>query len=141
MPGQTILDIPKEEQAQMLSQLRQARYGYLLGLHILLLCAQGRTPTEIASSLFCSRSSVDRTVAAYQSGQTGCGWVDAFDARTPPKLCSWQRSVLSLLKRTPAAYGWCRTRWSCATLALQLAAGRGYQVSRETIRRTLHQLG
>ncbi len=58
-----------------------------------------------------------------------------------PTLCSWQRSLLALLQRTPHAYGWCRTRWSCATLALQLAAGRGYAVSRETIRRTLHRLG
>jgi transposase len=125
----------------MLGHLRQARYGYLLGLHILLLCAQGRTPTEVADSLFCSRSSVYRTVAAYRSGKLGCGWGDATEADAPPGLCSWQRSVLSLLKRAPAAYGWCRTRWSCATLALQLAARRGFRVSRETIRRALHQLG
>ncbi len=141
MPGKTILDIPKEEQERMLSQLRQARYGYLLGLHILLLCAAGWTPSEIAEALFCSRSSVYRTVAAYRSGQTGCGWDDARDADTPPKLRSWQRSLAALLKRAPAAYGWCRTRWSCQTLALQLATGRGYTVSRETIRRTLHRLG
>lgn len=125
----------------MLSQLRHARYGYFLGLHILLLCAKGCTPTEIADLLFCSRSSVYRTVAAYQSGKTGYGWGDAADANAPPKLLSWQRARLSLLKRTPAAYGWCRTRWSCATLALQLTATRGYRVSRETIRRTLHSLG
>ena len=44
----------------MLAELRQARYGHLLALHILLLCARGRTPTEIAAVLFCSRSSVYR---------------------------------------------------------------------------------
>ena len=55
MPQQTILEIPSDEQAQMLGELRQARYGYLLGLHILLLCAAGHTPTEIAEFLFCSR--------------------------------------------------------------------------------------
>ena len=49
----------------MLRELRAARYGYLLALHILLLCAQGRTPSEIATFLFCSRSSVYRVVAAY----------------------------------------------------------------------------
>ena len=69
MPGRTILDIPQEAQVQMLSELRQAGYGYLLGLHILLLCAAGRTPTEIADFLFCSRSSVYRTVAAYRQGK------------------------------------------------------------------------
>jgi transposase len=139
VPGQTILDIPKEEQAQMLSQLRQARYGYLLGLHILLLCARDYTPTEVAASLLCSRSSVYRTVAAYQRGEFSLGWSCA--AEESSGLLSWQRSLLALLRRTPHAYGWCRTRWSCQTLALQLAVGRGYKVSRETIRRTLHRLG
>lgn len=125
----------------MLRELRQARYGYLLGLHVLLLCAGGRTPSEIADSLFCSRSSVYRTVAAYQSGKLRRGWGAASDAVAPPKLLGWQRSLLALLKRTPQAYGWCRTRWSCQTLTLQLAAWRGSTASRETIRRTLHQLG
>ena len=126
----------------MLSQLRQARYGYLLSLHILLLCARGRTPTQIAACLLCSRSSVYRRVAAYRRGAFS-GWQveTAEPAKAQPSLRSWQRSLLALLKRTPHAYGWCRTRWSCATLALQLAVGRGYTVSRETIRRTLHQLG
>lgn len=140
MPGKTILEIPSEEQEQMLRQLRQTRYGYLLGLHILLLCAAGRTPSEIADSLLCSRSSVYRTVAAYRTGKMRRGWCAASETAAPPKLRSWQRSLLSLLKRTPAAYGWCRTRWSCATLALQVKAGHGTRVSRETIRRTLHNL-
>ena len=67
MPGHTILDIPSTEQAQLLSQLRRARYGHLLALHILLLCAAGRTPTEIATFLFCSRSSVYRIVNTYKA--------------------------------------------------------------------------
>ena len=73
----------------MLRELRQARYGYLLGLHVLLLCAQGRTPAEIAASLFCSRSSVYRTVAAYQSGKLRRGWCAASDADASPKLLGW----------------------------------------------------
>ena len=52
MPNSTILDISQAEQDQMLSQLRQARYGYLLALHVLLLCAAGRTPTEISAFTF-----------------------------------------------------------------------------------------
>jgi transposase len=140
VPGKTILEIPTEEQERMLGELRQSRYGYLLGLHILLLCAAGRTPSEIADFLFCSRSSVYRTVAAYRSGKMGHRWCDVSDADVPPVLRSWQRSLLMLLKRSPQAYGWCRTRWSCQTLALQLAATRGYHLSRETIRRSLHGL-
>jgi hypothetical protein len=44
-------------------------------------------------------------------------------------------------QKTPSVFGWCRTRWSCATLAAQLQVQRGVQVSAATIRRWLHQLG
>ena len=68
MPATTILDIPASEQDQMLASLRRARYGYLLALHVLLLCTAGRNPTEIAAFLFCSRSSVYRIMRAYRAG-------------------------------------------------------------------------
>src|SRR5918997_7121375 len=71
MPATTILDIATSEQDQMLATLRRARYGYLLALHVLLLCAAGRNPTEIAAFLFCSRSSVYRIVRAYREGALG----------------------------------------------------------------------
>ena len=58
MRDSTILDIPLQEQACMLAELRHARHGCVLTLHVLLLCAAGRTPTEIATFLFCSRTSV-----------------------------------------------------------------------------------
>jgi len=41
-----------------LAEIRRARYGSLLALHILLLCAAQRTPTEGAAVLVCSRSTV-----------------------------------------------------------------------------------
>src|SRR5262245_24900141 len=63
------MEIPPTEQAQMLAEVRRARYGYLLALHILLLCAAQRSPTEIAAILFCSRSTVYRVVQAYRAGQ------------------------------------------------------------------------
>jgi Homeodomain-like domain-containing protein len=68
VPRPTIVDIPLEEQAHMQAELRRARYGYLLALPLLLLCAAGRTPSEVASVLFCSRSSVYRIVRAYRAG-------------------------------------------------------------------------
>ena len=69
MPRTTIVEIPPTEQARMLAELRRARYGYLLALHLLLLSAAGRSPTEIAAVLFCSRSSVYRVVKAYREGR------------------------------------------------------------------------
>jgi transposase len=48
---------------------------------------------------------------------------------------------LALLRKAPAVEGWCRTRWSCSTLALSLEARRGLRVSAETVRRWLQTLG
>ena len=41
MSATTLLDIAPQAQEQLLAALRRARYGYLLALHILLLCARG----------------------------------------------------------------------------------------------------
>jgi putative transposase len=143
VPGRTIVDIPVEEQAEMRRELRQGRFGYLLGIHILLLCAEGRRPTEIAAFLFCSRSSVYRTVKAYRAGRydVGEGATEQADGDGRPYIPSLQRSLLAIIKCAPRAFGWCRTRWSCATLAMELEARRGVKISQEKVRRWLHDLG
>ena len=145
MPATTLLDIPPQEQEQLLAALRRARYGDLLALHILLLCARGRHPTAIAAVLCCSRSSVYRVVRLYRTSRLGFT-VDAdgqlaAPMRTTVLLPVVQRSLAALLKAPPRAYGWCRTRWSCATLAAQLTAKHGLAVSAWTVRRWLHELG
>ena len=71
LPATILLAIPPQEQEQLLAALRRSRYGDLLALHILLLCARGRHPTAIAAVLFCSRSSVYRVVRLYRTGQLG----------------------------------------------------------------------
>jgi transposase len=117
----------------------------LLALHVLLLCATGRTPTEIAAFLFCSRSSVYRIVAAYRSHSLGFDFADDSTLLPPIRTTTLspllKRSLLALLKAAPNSFGWCRTRWSCATLAAQLKVNRGIEVSADTTRRWLHQLG
>jgi transposase len=145
MPKSTIVEIPPEEQAQRLAALRRARYGYLLARHIMLWCAAGHTPTDIAAVLFCSRSSVYRTVRAYREGTLGWehddqGWLVP-PLRTTVLLPTLRRSLLALLKAPPRAYGWCRTRWSGATLALTWHSTRGITVSAETRRRWRHEVG
>ena len=52
MSSTTVLEIPLAEQEALLCELRQARYGHLLAIHILLLRAGGKNPTEIADFLF-----------------------------------------------------------------------------------------
>ena len=82
MPSPTIVEIPPEEQVRRRAELRRARYGYRLALHLLLLCAAGRTPSEVASVLFCSRSSVYRTMRAYRCGAPAPGHDTS--AESPP---------------------------------------------------------
>jgi transposase len=144
VPRATIVEIPPAEQARMRAELRRARYGYLLALHLLLLCAAGRTPSDVATVLFCSRSSVYRVVRAYRAGTLP--FAEATAQATQQRRLrlltpSLKRSVHALLKTAPRAYGWCRTRWSCATLAVEVEVRRGIQVSAETMRHWLQELG
>ena len=145
MPGTTLLDLSAQEQAHMLATLRRARYGSLLALHVLLLCAAGHTPTDIAVFLLCSRSSVYRIVRLYRAGHLGFA-VDpegqlAAPVRTSTLLPWVQQGLATLLTTLPQVYGWCRTRWSGATLAMALQAHYGVVVSTWTVRRWLHDLG
>ncbi len=144
MPPATIVEITPAKQARRLAELRRARYGYLLALPLLLLCAAGRTPTEIAAVLFCSRSPVYRVVRADRAGDWE--WLETEGAGSPlarrvglsPAL---RRAVLAILKAAPRAGGWWRTRWSWATVALEVQARRGAVVSAETVRRWRQALG
>jgi hypothetical protein len=125
VPTRIVVEIPAAEQACLLRRLRRARWGGWLALHILLLLAQQRTPTDIARCLYCSRTTVSAAGAAATAGLT------------PDRA----RSLRALLQQAPAALGWTRTRWSCATLTASLRARRGWCVSAETVRRWLHALG
>jgi transposase len=145
VPSTTLLEMPPEEQAQMRAILRRARYGSLLAFHILLRCAAGRNPTEIAAFLFCSRSSVSRIVRAYRTGSLGIH-VDpdgqlSIAVQTSVLMPWLTRSLGALLTAAPRAYGWCRTRWSCATLAATLQATHGIEGAAETGHRWRPEMG
>src|SRR5215475_11109064 len=125
--------------------LRRARYGYRLAFPMLVLWAAGRHPTEIAAFLLCSRSSVYRLVRAYRAGSLGRRSDPDGQLSMAVPSTIWMpwltRSLRALLNKAPRAYGWCRTRWSCATLAMPLQAKHGSGVSAETVRRWLHAVG
>ena len=143
MPSSIVVNLNSAEQARLREQMRRLRlFCPLLRLHILLLLAQQRSPTEIATWLLCSRSSVYEAATAWRQGWRPGQPDQAAEGGSCLFLApSLQRSLLALLQKPPAAIGWCRTRWSCATLALSLEARRGLQVSAETVRRWLHRLG
>jgi transposase len=143
VPSRIVIEIPAAEQICLRKQLRRARCGGWLALHILLLLGQQRSPTAIADWLFCSRSTVYAAAWAWQQGRRP--WQASSDPASTPLPAGLtparQRSLLALLKNAPSVYGWCRTRWSCAALAETLQRRSGWRVSADTVRRWLHVLG
>jgi len=138
VPSRIVIEISAAEQARLRKQLRRARWGGWLTLHILLLLSQQRSPTAIADWLLCSRSTVYAAAWAWRQGSRP--WETAVNLPLALTLTR-QRSLLALLKKAPFVFGWCRTRWSCAALAETLRQRRGWRVSAETMRRWLHALG
>jgi hypothetical protein len=61
--------------------------------------------------------------------------------RTTVRLPTRRRSRVARLKATPRAYGWGRTRWSGATLAVTRQTTRRGVISAETMRRWRHEIG
>jgi putative transposase len=143
VPSQIVINLSSAEQVRLRQQMRRLRLLCpLLRIHIVLLLAQQHSPTEIADWLLCSRSSVYEVAAQWRQGRRPESWEKREDADSSLALApSLRRSLLALLRKPPTVEGWCRTRWSCATLAFSLSARRGFEVSAETVRRWLHQLG
>jgi hypothetical protein len=56
-------------------------------------------------------------------------------------LPTLRRSLMAVLKAPRRAYGWCRTQWSAARLAITLHGKQGIAVSAATMRRWLHDFG
>ena len=110
-------------------------------MHIVLLACDGRSPTEIARTLFCSRTTVYSIVGRFM--QEGRAAFDDRKRRGPTSLVddSAQELIEELTEENlPTERGWLRSRWSCKLLAVELFKERALVVSRETIRRVLHRL-
>src|SRR5215210_67455 len=139
---ESIAIAPQERKDLIVEMKREQRPSRRLRMHIVLLVADGRSPTEIARILFCSRTTVYAVVGRFvREGRR------AFDdrVRRGPKALlegSANERIERLLEEdSPTWHGWLRSRWSCKLLALQLLRERAATVSRETIRRALLRLG
>src|SRR5918998_5941141 len=62
---QSIAIAPQERKDLIQKMKRERRPSRRLRMHIVLLCADGRSPTEIALVLFCSRTTVYAVVARF----------------------------------------------------------------------------
>ena len=110
-----------------------------LRAHIILLLADGHTWAAIAAVLYCSTRTIARWKARFEQGRVAGvlgqprGPGPHFAGRWADVAARW------VTARTPRAFGFLRSRWCCALVVLLLWQTYRLAVSRETVRRWLHQ--
>lgn len=106
----------------------------------LLLLYEGLSQSETARLLRVSRTALYRWIERYEAyGEAG---LVPDRPGTPPTVDgSVCRALLSLVARSPQAYGFHRPRWTSEMLAMQLEEELGQTLHPSTIRRLLPRLG
>ena len=107
--------------------------------HIILLLADGHSWDTIEAMLFCSSRTIDR----WQKRFVAEG-IDGLTGRKRGRPFRFGLGWIALVVRwvtqkTPRDFGFLRSRWTCAVLALLLREKHDLSVSRETVRRWLHR--
>jgi transposase len=109
-----------------------------LRAHILLLLDDGLPWATICAVLFCSSRTVLRWQERFQQG--GLAVLAGQRPGPVPRRASWAAVVIGWVKQSlPRAFGFLRSRWCCETLVLLLWRLHQVLVSRETVRRWLHE--
>lgn len=110
-----------------------------LRAHILLLLGDGHPWGHIARTLYCSTRTIARWKERFQS--QGLKALPGLPPGPPRRFgAAWTAVVVHrVLNLTPRPFGLFRSRWCCQTLALLLWRLHGIRVSRETVRRRLHE--
>jgi putative transposase len=107
--------------------------------HILLLLADGHTWEAVTALLFCSSRTIDRWVKRFH--EEG---VEGVAGHQPGRRFRLDPACLAVViywvtQKLPTDFGFLRSRWTCATLALLLWSRHDREVSPETVRRWLHR--
>jgi transposase len=111
-----------------------------LRAHIILLLSEGHAWSLVCAVLFCSTATVARWQARFAAGG-----VDALGGARRGRravLVGWTLTVVTWVRTlTPRDFGYCRSRWCCATLAVVLYDTHRVRVSDDTVRRWLRAEG
>jgi transposase len=138
---QSIALTPKERKEFIRLMKRESRPSSRLRMHVVLLVADGYSPTQISRALFCSRTTVYAIARRFErEGQAA--FYDC-ERRGPRALLDYsaRKRIETLAEEdSPTEHGWSRSRWNCSLLVLQLFRERALVASRETVRRALHRL-
>jgi putative transposase len=107
--------------------------------HIILLLADGHRWDTIEAVLFCSSRTVDRWLKRFEA--EGIEGLTGRKRGRPFRFGIWWVAVVVawVTAKTPRDFGFLRSRWACATVALLLHEKYDLTVSRETVRRWLRR--
>jgi putative transposase len=112
-----------------------------LRAHVILLLSEGHPWSLIEQVLFCSTATIARWKGRFESGGVDA-LLEERRGRAATLLVGWALVLVGWVKQlTPRDFGYCRSRWCCATLALVLLDTHKVKVSAETVRRCLHAKG
>jgi putative transposase len=105
---------------------------------ILLLLDQGRSYREITAATLASPTMIRAVKKGWEAGGVAC----VLGTQEQPFVVAWWLIVVVrwLLHKTPRDFGFFRTRWSCALLALLLWEQERIRISAETVRRGMRQM-
>src|SRR5262245_55094762 len=109
-----------------------------LRAHVLMLLADGWQWSLIVGVLFTSTSTINRWRLRYLDG----GITAVLESARPGRKAGswWAVMVIQWVTlRSPRDFAFYRSRWTCGTIVTLLAEDYGVRVSRETVRRRLHE--
>lgn len=130
------LRLSAKERKTCLSTYRAARQARRA--LILLLLAEGRSYREIAAAALASPTMIRAVKKDWETGRT----VRVLGTEERSFVVAWWLIVVVrwLLTKTPQDFGFFRTRWSCALLAMLLWEEENMRLSPETVRRGLARM-
>jgi transposase len=134
------ITLTPQERSALLDLLRKGPQPTLrLRAHIILLLADGLSWAAIAAVLYCSTRTISRWKQRFEQGRLA-----ALQGQPPGAASCWADRWAAVVvgwvtTQTPRAFGFFRSRWCCAVLALLLWHKYQVAVSRETVRRWLRR--
>lgn len=106
---------------------------------ILLLLGDGQSWRAIMACTYCSADLIAGVRRRFLDGGIAGALAEPAEDETIP---FWQVIVAGwVLHKTPRDFGFFRSRWTCALFAQLLKGEHGFDLSAETVRRGLHELG
>lgn len=136
-----VMNLHRKVKRRLRRRMHKCRDAALrLRLNIVLLYADGKGTTEIASTLACSTSTAIRVAKRYLAEGEG-GLLDRRRDNGERKIDDDMLGALvEMLKGTPQDYGWERTTWSTELLAMTLSELTRTPISATSVRRMLRRL-